>query len=68
MDEKAQGSKRLYIWQRLFQPLEHYKVWFPWEYNHKILIPVAWLYRPIRGIFKRRKKLIAEFKYLISKK
>lgn len=56
IDEKAQGSKKRYILQRVFPPLEHYKVWFPWAYRHKILIPVAWLFR--------RKKLIAEFKYL----
>ena len=33
----------------------------------KILIPVAWLYRPIRGIFKRRNILLSEFKYLTDK-
>ena len=64
MDEKAQGSKKNYICQRVFPPLEHYKVWFPWAYKHKILIPVAWLYRPVKGLLFQRKKLIAELKYL----
>ena len=64
IDEKGQGSKKRYIWLRLFPPMEHYKVWYPWAYKHKILIPVAWLYRSISGVLFRRKKLAAEFKYL----
>lgn len=64
IDEKGQGSKGRYIWKRVFPPMEHYKDWFPWAYRHKILIPIAWLYRPIKGLMFRRKELIAEFKYL----
>lgn len=68
-DFKCQNSDSLlnYYFHRVSPPLKHYKVWYPWAYKHKILIPVAWLYRPRRGIFKRRNILLSEFKYLTDK-
>ena len=58
------SSKKQYFFYRVFPPLEHYKIWYPWAYEHKVLLPVAWLYRPIRGIFKRRNILLTELRYL----
>lgn len=60
----AQGSKKQYILQRAFPPLEHYKIWYPWAYKHKVLLPAAWVFRMVRGVTARRKKISAEFKYL----
>ncbi len=55
VEQYGEGSKVKYVFHRLFPPLEHYKVWFPLAYKYKILIPVVWLYRPIRVIFSNQK-------------
>lgn len=64
IEEKGGGSKKRYILQRFFPPIEHYKVWYPWAYKHKVLIPAAWVFRIVRGVTVRRKKISAEYKYL----
>lgn len=64
INKKGLGSKKKYIFYRIFPPIEHYKVGFPWAYKHKWLIPVAWMYRIIRSIFTGRKKLRAEIRNL----
>lgn len=57
-------SRLKYIWYRIFPPMEIYEDFFPFFYRHKILLPVAWAYRLIRGVTARRKKLKSELKYL----
>ncbi|HRR77987.1 MAG: nucleotidyltransferase family protein [Ruminococcus sp.] len=56
-----------YVIQRIFPPMSHYKKWYPWAYEHKWLLPAAWLFRPLRGITVRRKRLAAELRYLLKK-
>ena len=53
-------SRRKYIWQRIFPPMEIYEAFFPFFYRHKILLPVGWAYRLIRGVTARRKKVKSE--------
>lgn len=57
-------SRLKYIRYRIFPPMEIYEDFFPFFYRHKILLPVAWAYRLIRGVTARRKKLKSELKYL----
>ncbi|MGN0629920.1 MAG: nucleotidyltransferase family protein [Ruminococcus sp.] len=57
-------SRASYIWHRIFPPMETYKMYFPFFYKHKILLPVGWSYRLIRGVTVRRKKLKSEIKCL----
>lgn len=57
-------SRRKYIWQRIFPPMEIYEALFPFFYRHKILLPVGWAYRLIRGVTARRKYVKNELKYL----
>lgn len=57
-------SRRKYIWQRIFPPMEIYEAFFPFFYRHKILLPVGWAYRLIRGVTARRKYVKNELKYL----
>ena len=64
---QSSDSRGKYILHRIFPSMEHYKTWYPWAYQHKILIPVAWVFRPIRGIFCRRKQLHAELRSLTKK-
>ena len=58
------NSKMKYIFYRFFPPLEHYRVWFPWAYEHKILLPAAWIFRLVRGVTVRRKRIKAEYIHL----
>ena len=61
------GSKDKYIWYRVFPPMKHYELWYRWAYKHKILLPVAWVYRLIRGLTIRRKKVTKEINILRDK-
>ena len=64
-NEKTGSNSRLkYIWYRIFPPMEIYEDFFPFFYRHKILLPVGWAYRLIRGVTARRKKLKSELRYL----
>lgn len=57
-------SKFEYILHRIFPPMEHYKQYFPFFYRHKILLPVAWIFRLINGITVRRKYIKKEISHL----
>lgn len=57
-------SRIVYIWHRIFPPMEIYELYFPFFYKHKLLLPVGWAYRLIRGVTVRRKKLKSEIKCL----
>lgn len=67
MERFGQGSKLRYVLCRLFPPMEQVKTYHPFFYEHKWLLPVLWVYRPIRGIFKNSKKLRAEIDVLTKK-
>ena len=62
--QTGKNSKLGYIWYRIFPPMEIYEAYFPFFYRHKILLPVGWAYRLIRGVTARRKKVQGEIKYL----
>ena len=55
-----------YFMSRVFPPYAFYKTAYPWAYKTKVLIPVAWLMRLLRVIFKNPKKATKEIK-MISK-
>ena len=59
-EETGSTSKLRYIFRRIFPPLEMYRVWMPFFYKHKILLPIGWAYRLLRGIFFRRSKMMSE--------
>lgn len=66
--ETGSTSKLKYIWQRVFPPMELYRVWFPFFYKHKILLPIGWAYRLIRGIICKNKMIKAEMKAINNMK
>ena len=55
-----------YFFSRIFPPYRFYKSAYPWAYKAPILIPIAWLCRCFRVLFKNRKHATSELK-MISK-
>jgi len=66
--KEADNSKFRYYLHRLFPPLNFVKVYYPFFYRHKWLLPVMWVFRPVKGLFVNREKLRNEFDTLFRKK
>lgn len=62
---KKKGKSK-YFWSRIFPPMSFYKSYYPWAYKTKVLIPIAWIMRFFRILFKNPKKATRELK-MISK-
>jgi hypothetical protein len=52
-------SKVLYILRYIFPDMKHMEKWFPFFYKHKLLLPVGYVWRWIRGIFTRKRAIKA---------
>ena len=61
-------SKAQYLFRRIFPPMKQIQVYDPFFYRHKWLIPVLWIWRPIRGLTRRRGQIAGELRYLRQKK
>lgn len=59
-------GKFKYFMSRVFPPMSVYKSMYPWAYKTKVLIPVAWLVRAFRILFKNPKRAAKELQ-MISK-
>ena len=59
-------GKFKYFMYRVFPPMSVYKSMYPWAYKTKVLIPVAWLVRAFRILFKNPKRAAKELQ-MISK-
>lgn len=64
----ADNSRLRYILSRIFPPLSFIKVFYPFFYRHKWLIPVLWIIRPFKGMIGNRKKIMSEIRLLFRKK
>lgn len=62
--ETGSTSKFRYIRSRIFPPMNFYKMHYPFFYQHKLLIPVCWISRLIRGIVFRKKSIKNELYFL----
>lgn len=58
------AMKVKYIFRRLFPPLEFYKIAYPHYYKNKFSIPLCFLFRIYRAIFKRSKVIKNEINIL----
>lgn len=58
--ETGSTSKFKYILSRIFPPMESYRIFYPFFYRHKVLLPVGWAYRLLRGIFCKRNSIKSE--------
>ena len=57
-------SKFSFIRARLFPDMEFMKQYYPFFYRHKLLLPVGYVWRWIKGIATNHKKIQAEMKAL----
>lgn len=57
-------SKFSFIWARLFPDTEFMKRYYPFFYQHKLLLPFGYVWRWCKGIATNRKKLQAEMRAL----
>ena len=64
--EKPDSSKLRYIWKKIFPDTEHMKTWYPFFYRHKLLLPIGYIWRWIKGIFKKREKIKAELNAVMN--
>ena len=53
-----------YAMKRIFPPYSFYKFAYPWAYKVPILIPIAWICRFFRVLFKNPKKATKELKMI----
>lgn len=67
-DNKRGNTQARYIIRRIFPPLEVYKYWYPFFYKHKILLPLGWFYRLVRGIFCKNKMIRTEMNMVMKHK
>lgn len=63
-EQTGSTSKFGYILHRIFPPMEYYRQYFPFFYRHKILLPVGWGFRLLRGVTARRKNIKSELHFL----
>ena len=61
-------GKTKYLMSRIFPPYRYYKSAYPWAYKVPILIPIAWLCRFFRILFKNPKRATTEIKTIASSK
>ena len=57
-----------YFMSRIFPPYSFYKSAYPWAYKVPILIPIAWIMRLCRVLFKNPKKATNELKMIAKSK
>ena len=57
-----------YMMKRIFPPYSFYKSAYPWAYYSFVLIPIAWLCRFFRILFKNPKKATSELKMIKNHK
>lgn len=57
-------GKFKYFMYRIFPPMSYYKVAYPWAYKTKVLIPIAWIARFFRILFKNPKKAKKEIELI----
>ena len=60
----GKGSKTNYLFKRLFPPMEEIATYWNFFYRHKWLLPILWIYRPIKGLFTKKEKICKEIEIL----
>lgn len=63
-NETGSTSKFKYVWSRIFPPIKIYKLYFPFFYKYKVLLPLGWIYRIVRGLICKKDKIFSEYKKL----
>lgn len=63
-EQNGSTSKFRYIWYRIFPPMEVYRQYFPFFYQHKFLLPVCWIFRLARTLIYHKKRLKSELYFI----
>lgn len=63
-EQTGSTSKFVYILHRIFPPMEFYKQYYPFFYQHKFLLPIGWGFRLVRGVIFQRKRMKSELHFL----
>lgn len=66
--EKAGNSRLRYVLRRIFPSMEYVRLYYPFYAKHPLLMPVLWITRPFRALFRRRDALSAELRTLLRRK
>ncbi|WP_295095532.1 nucleotidyltransferase family protein [Ruminococcus sp.] len=66
--KRNEGSKLSYVLKRVFVTDETVKNYYPFFYKFPIFLPALWIYRILRTIFVRRKKIKKELDFLLREK
>lgn len=61
------AMKAKYIFKRCFPSMDTYRLYYPFFYHHKYLLPFCFFYRLFNLLFKRNKKQTAELQVLKRK-
>ncbi len=67
-DTPTTAAKAKYIWKRLFPDVEMFKVYYPFFYRHRWLMPVGYVYRLVYKGITNRKKAAGELRSLSKKR
>ena len=65
---KNHGSKLHYVWGRLFPGMGWLKEYYPFFYRHRLMLPLLFPFRIIKGIFFHRDKLRYELNVLLHRR
>jgi len=69
IEKSEKGNYKLhFLLRRLFPPIEIYVCSYPFFYKHKILLPIAWFHRLVRGIFCKNKMIRTEMNMVMKHK
>ncbi len=66
--KRNEGKKLSYVLKRVFVTDETVKNYYPFFYKFPIFLPALWIYRILRTIFVRRKKIKKELDFLLREK
>ena len=66
--KRNEGSKLSYVLKRVFVTDETVKNYYPFFYKFPIFLPALWIYRILRTIIVRRKKIKKELDFLLREK
>lgn len=61
-NDDSKQAKRRYYFRRIFPDEAFLKNVYPTVYRHRFLYPFLVVYRPFKGVFTKRKKLLKEYK------
>ena len=65
-DRITKNTKVKYIIGRLFPPMSYYKAYYPFIYKTRIFIPFFVIFRMVRGVLQKGKRLMRETRVVLK--